>query len=212
MPIDARDQSEESKYCTFEDGQVCETCSIRGSLMCRFERRDLVSFFLLFLPFAVTVVAGLLRAGFWIYLLGWVGYMIFFFFVWEARVLCRHCPYWAGSGSVLRCHANYGVAKIWKHDPAPMSRSERIQFAAGALILLGYPVAFLIVGGEYLFAAVAASVAVANGMTLKRRTCTRCINFSCPMNGVPKRLVDQYLMKNPEMKKAWEENGYNVER
>ena len=35
---------------------------------------------------------------------------------------CSHCPYWAEEGNVLHCHANYGVFKIWKFNPKPMSR------------------------------------------------------------------------------------------
>jgi hypothetical protein len=28
--------------------------------------------------------------------------------------------------------------------------------------------------------------------------CSRCANFSCPSNSVPKSMVDAYLEKNPE--------------
>ena len=39
-------------------------------------------------------------------------------------------------------------------------------------------------------------------------SCSKCPNFSCPLNWVPKNNVDEYLKKNPVMRKAWEENGY----
>jgi hypothetical protein len=40
------------------------------------------------------------------------------------------------------------------------------------------------------------------------RICTKCVNFSCPFNRVPKELVDSYLDKNTDMKKAWIDSGY----
>jgi hypothetical protein len=61
--------------------------------MCRFEAKDMLHFIMLFLPFGLTAIAGAIRAGYGWYLLGWLAYSLFFFFVWEARVLCRHCPY-----------------------------------------------------------------------------------------------------------------------
>jgi hypothetical protein len=40
---------------------------------------------------------------------------------------------------------------------------------------------------------------------------TRCINFSCPINAVPKPLVDSYLKNNPVMRLAWEKSGYRLD-
>ena len=38
----------------------------------------------------------------------------------------------------------------------------------------------------------------------------RSINFSCPMNVVPKEDVDAYLERNPVMQAAWEASGYKL--
>ena len=40
--------------------------------------------------------------------------------------------------------------------------------------------------------------------------CSRCANFPCPMNNMPKALVDAYLQDNPVMLKAWRNNGYSL--
>ncbi len=37
-----------------------------------------------------------------------------------------------------------------------------------------------------------------------------CVNFSCLLNRVPKEVVDEYLMKNEVMRKAWEKAGYKI--
>jgi hypothetical protein len=179
--------------------------------MCRYDSKDLLTFLMNALPFFVTAIAGMARAGYGWYLLVWLGFALFFFFVWEARVLCSHCPYWAGDGRILRCHANHGVFKIWPYRPGPMSRSEQAQFMIGALILLAFPLPFLLLGREYLLASIAL-VSLASGIHGVRRTaCRRCLNFSCPMNVVPKPAVDAYLRRNPQMRAAWEESGYRLD-
>jgi hypothetical protein len=197
--------------CTWQPDSICKGCPTDGKLMCRFDRLDLVHFFMIFLPFGVTAIAGTLRAGYGRFLWAWLAYALFFFFIWEARVLCRHCPYWAETGSVLHCHANYGVVKIWKYQPGPMSRWEKIQFALGALLLIGFPFPFLLAGHEVLLALIALSTVVSGGFILWKNVCTRCIHFSCPANAVPKPLVDAYLRQNPDIRAAWESEGYRLE-
>lgn len=179
--------------------------------MCRFDRGDMLHFFMIVLPFFVTAIVGTILAGFGWYLLLWLAYSLFFFFVWEARVLCRHCPYWAGPGSMLRCHANYGVLKLWKYEPAPMSQAEKIQFGVGVLVWAGFPFPFLFLGQQYLLALIGLSAVLSGAFILKRNVCSRCINFSCPLNGVPKQAVDAYLRRNPQIREAWEKSGYRLE-
>ena len=69
--------------CTWQELATCSGCSIEGDLNCRFNWGDLLYFLVLFLPPAIAATVGMIRAGFGWYLLGWVGYMAFFFFVWE---------------------------------------------------------------------------------------------------------------------------------
>lgn len=178
--------------------------------MCRFSDKDMLNFFMIILPFGVTSIAGTIRAGYGLLLLLWLAYSLFFFIVWEARVLCRHCPYWAEEGRILHCHANYGVIKIWEYDPRPLHKGEKIQFIIGALIFVGFPFPYLILGHEYLLALICLSTVVSGVVLLRRNVCRRCINFSCPMNAAPKELVDMYLRRNPDMRESWESSGYHL--
>ena len=180
--------------------------------MCRFQSRDMVGFLLTVLPFAVTAIAGTIRAGLGWYLLLWLAYSLSFFFVWEARVLCSHCPFWAEEGRILHCHANGGVFKIWKYRAGPMSRSEQAQFIVGALVWIAIPFAFLLLGREFLLAGIGLVTVVSGVHGLRHGACGRCINFSCPMNNVPKPLVDGYLQRNPQMRQAWEDSGYRLDQ
>jgi hypothetical protein len=196
--------------CTWQDAGECVGCPIKGNLNCRFNWSDLLYFLLLTLPPAIAAIAGMMRSGFGWYLFGWAGYALFFFFIWEARILCSHCPYWAEEGRVLHCLANYGVIKIWRFHPEPMSKSEQNQFYIGAGILVFYPLPFLLLGGQYLLAAILFFGVAVFFSSLKKHVCTRCVNFSCPMNAVAKDVVDAYLRRNPVMLQAWEEKGYRL--
>lgn len=157
---------------------------------------------MLIFPFGVTTIAGAIRAGYGRYLVFWLLYAIFFFFVWEARVLCRHCPYWGEAGRILHCHANFGVFKIWKYHPGPMSRSEKLQFILGSSLVLAFPFPFLLLGREYLLALIGLSTMVSGIYLLRRNICTRCVNFSCPLNAVPKATIEAFLVRNPVIQKA----------
>ncbi|NIS81612.1 MAG: hypothetical protein GTO14_15725 [Anaerolineales bacterium] len=198
------------RLCTWKSQEMCIDCNISGQLMCRYDRGDLFKFLLAFLPFGASVVVGFIRGGYGIYLLGWLVYWGLFFFIWEARVLCRHCPYWAEERKVLHCHANYGVLKIWAYDPSPLSKGEKVQLIVGMLIFVGYPFVFLLMGKQYLLTLVALGAVLLSGYNLRKNACPRCINFSCPLNTVPKPIVDSYLRHNAIMREAWEARGYQL--
>ncbi len=210
MSLEQTEAKKASMPCAWQSISECQGCSIEGSLMCRFDSQDMVSFLMNCLPFAVTAIAGTIQAGYGRYLLLWLAYAIFFFFVWEARVLCSHCPMWAEEGRVLHCHANHGVIKIWKYRPGPMSKSEQIQFLVGALLLIGFPFIFLLLGKEYVLILIGLATITHAVFNLRKHTCSRCLNFSCPMNVVPKPIVDAYLRCNPDIQAAWEASGYRL--
>jgi len=201
----------EGLLCSWQGPAACEGCAIEGRLKCHFESKDMAGFLMNVLPFAVTAIAGAVVAGYGWYLLGWLAYSLFFFFVWEARILCSHCPMWAEESRVLHCHANGGVIKIWPYRPGPMSRSEQAQFLLGAGLWAGLPFVLMLLGGEYLLVLIGL-VTVASGVYGVRHTaCSRCLNFSCPGNTVHKQVVDAYLRRNPVMRAAWEASGYRLE-
>lgn len=201
----------DEKLCTAKPTTSCEGCALNGPLICRFETRDTFHFFMIFLPFFMTIFGGMIVSGYGWWLFGWLAYMLFFFFVWEGRVLCSHCPFWAKEELVLRCHANYGVIKIWRYRPEPMNRSEQIQFLVGALLLVTYPLFFLVIGREYLLASIGLASATSFGYLLRRSICSRCINFSCPLNNLPTNMRQAFFERNPRITRAWGQRGYRAE-
>lgn len=203
-------KSVDSMPCNFREPGDCAGCALEGRLMCHYDARDTVKFFMVVLPFMATAAIGAIQAGYGWYLLPWVAYLLAFFFGWEARVLCSHCPMWAEEGRVLRCHANYGVFKFWKYRPGPMSKAEQAQFIIGALIGLAFPLGLMLLGGAYGWAAAGLAAAIGGVYTLRVVSCGRCLNFSCPLSTVPKAEVDAYLKRNPAMRAAWEAAGYRL--
>lgn len=191
--------------CSLRPASECKECSLNDRLKCRYNLRDLLNFVVPSLALVVLAFIGMILAGYGWYIIGAIGFMLFFFNFWETRILCSHCPYYAERVLTLHCIANYGSLKIWKYHPEPTSRLEKIQFIIGVTILLGYPFIFLILGKQYILALLVTVGVIMFFWHLQEHTCSKCINFSCPLNGVPKETVNRYLKRNPVMRKVWGE-------
>ena len=190
--------------CTWRPESECADCPIAGRLKCRFASGDLAHFMATFAVFALPAVVGVIQGGYGWYLLGWAAFCLFFFELWEIRILCSHCPYYAEKGRTLHCIANYGSFKAWKYHPEPISKNETVQLLIGFAILIGYPFPLMLLGGQFLWAIVALWGAVTFFWTLRKYTCSQCVNFSCVLNTVPQEVVDAYLARNPVMRQAWD--------
>ena len=197
--------------CSVADPAVCQDCTLAETLNCRFRGADLLRFYGLFAIFAVPAVIGLLHGGQGGVLLGWFGFSMFFFTVWESRILCRHCPYYAESGPVLRCIANYGIFKPFRFNPAPMSGWEKAQFLFGVTLLFGIPLPFLVAASQWTLLLLTVLGGVIWFFIMQKSVCAACVNFSCPLNRVPKARIDAYLKRNPVMRQAWEAHGWHIE-
>ncbi|MGD2247817.1 MAG: hypothetical protein PVF58_05375 [Candidatus Methanofastidiosia archaeon] len=147
-----------------------------------------------------------------VFILGiWMVYAGFFFTIWESRIICNHCPYYANDAeNVLHCPIDKGKPKTYYYDPGPLSTSEKYQFMVGAIILIGYFQPFLILGGQLLYMGLSIGGVCVWVLVCQKKVCTDCINFACPLNRVPKIVRDQFLNRNPVIKKAWEEKGYQI--
>ncbi len=73
-----------------------------------------------------------------------------------------------------------------------------------------HPFPFVILGEQFIPFLLAAVGLIVFFGALQRFTCSRCVNFSCFLNQVPKKLVDEYLKRNLVMRKVWEENGWQI--
>ena len=196
--------------CIWKDTAECEDCPAKYKLICHFQRKYLLSFLGFFIVFVVTMFFGVILSGYGWFLLGWVGFWLFFFEFWEIRILCSHCPFYAEEGKTIHCIANYGSLKLWKYHPEPITLSEKVQLIIGFIILMGYPLVFLILGEQIILLIIGLLEIIAFFTFLEIKRCGVCLNFSCPLNHVKKEVVDEFLKKNPVMRKAWEEAGYEI--
>ena len=214
--------------CTWDDEARCYECELRDKLDCRWNKSLLMRFYK---GGAITMISGavgLIITGLfvsWLPLIIYAGFWIFFFGFFEIRVLCSHCPYYSEEGKILHCLANHGSIKLWKYHPEPMNSWEKLGFLGGAITFVTFPVIaelfglFTILnssvqGGLSLLFSILIILSTIGGVyffkVLITRICPHCVNFSCPLNQVPKEVVDSYLMRNPVMKEAWESNGYII--
>jgi len=219
--------------CTWKFEVNCEGCKVKEKLNCRWKLSDLLLFFFIAIPGMTGCLAGTLFIGLTVH--AWwpmILYILFFPIVLgiaETRFLCSHCPYYAQKGLVLHCLANHGFLRLWKYHPEPMNKLEKLLMWILILVflllipcsILGFDIIYFTLnidtyGLVGLISVISLTVVTILSLTamafvMIKNVCSVCINFSCPLNGVKKEVVDQYLEKNLEMKKAWEKCGYKIE-
>jgi len=180
----------------------CSGCAVADQVHCHFRPAELAHFLLICIPTFLVGGAAVLRAG-WTPFLIWLAVVFGFFGLVEIRVMCSHCPHYAEEGSTLKCWANHGSPKLWKYRPGPMSTAETIVFFAGIVAVWGYPLAFFIVGGLWLLLGLYLLLTGGFFMTLKMFLCSQCMNFACPLNGVPHSARGAFFECNPTVAEAW---------
>jgi len=205
------------EICIWKDRSECGDCQLSEEIFCQPQLKYMLFFALPLLLAIIPVTLGIILSGFdpvmkFIFFVGWITYAFFFFFILESYVICNHCPYYANeSQRVLHCTIDKGKLKTGKYNPGPTTTTEKIIFAIGALILIGYPVPFLIIGGLFVPLIFLIIGAIAWMVSIQLKVCKDCINFACPLNRVPKSIRDEFIKRNPIIRKAWEEKGYKFD-
>ncbi|MCP4639948.1 MAG: hypothetical protein GY851_05935, partial [bacterium] len=148
---------------------------------------------------AAVVSLGLVPLAVYVALI--VGY---FGFV-EIRVMCSHCPHYAEEGATLGCWANHGSPKLWKYRPGPMSLAEKVVFLGGFVVVWGYPVPFFAIAGFWYLLGLYIFLTAGFFTTLKMFLCSQCMNFACPLNGVPDSARSLFFDRNPVVAEAWKD-------
>lgn len=147
---------------------------------------DFARFNGLLLAAAIPAAAGMRAAGHGTWIWVWAGLILsaFIFPGWALLILCRHCPRYHLPGRFLRCHATVLSLKLWRPRPEPMSRGERAGFATFLIFFLGFPLPFLIGGGQWVWLAAYGIGAALFASVIRAKECRRCPNRSCPLNGL----------------------------
>jgi hypothetical protein len=213
--------------CTFNSNSDCNNCKNQDKLDCKLDKNQqknsmLVVFSSIFIGTFGLILTSLIINNWWILIL-YIVFVLLFFFVIENRITCSHCPYYAGKNKRLDCPGNNIFPKIWKYHPEPMNSYEKIVSAFGFVLIGALPL-FSLLYSVWFFLSnnpdaswliIIAFVGFLIAIILSFSTfyslflfsfCKRCINFSCMFNKVPKESRDEYLKRNPYIKKAWEKS------
>lgn len=224
--------SQEEISCTWQDESNCIECSLDEKLICRYNKKQWQYLISTLIPWILLEAGGLIFIGFvpgkWWPLITYSGVTIAFFFLGiKSYVLCSHCPFYAEEGKILHCPANTGLPKFWKYRPGPMNTFEKIILTTFFFFLFTWGLGWEIYGiyfaaKNFGFSSLAftLSLSVVTLLTIATLTrfivvlqkdfCPYCPNFSCPMNRVSKKIIVEYLEKNPKMKEAWEKKGFVI--
>jgi hypothetical protein len=186
--------------------QDCEGCPVSRAVHCHFQGRDLVAFLLSALPCFVIGGAGIYRIGAW-WLAPWLLMVLGYFGFIEIRVMCSNCPHYAEPGKSLQCWANYGSPRLWPYRPGPMTNTEKMVFEAGFLLIIGYPLVFLLMGPQWFLLTLYLLTMASGYVTLRRSFCSQCMNFACPLNTVDANIRADFFKRNPTVARAWGKTG-----
>ena len=217
--------------CTWKNKTECTVCEIEEIINCRYDKRKWLFFIINQVPTRFFAIFGLVLTGLlyrWWPLIAYItvgAFVIIFSF--EVRIVCTHCPYYSSESKTLQCTGLTGSRKIWKYRPEPMKFWEKAVEALYFIVFLCWPVGFeayliWVIADNYstfglysllgIIALLSATIIASLQFVYIIRTsyCSKCVNFSCPMNTVSKEIVDTYLSKNEVMRKAWEDAGYKL--
>ena len=64
-------------------------------------------------------------------------------------------------------------------------------------------IAFFVVSGRFFLLALYLLLVAGFFMTLKLFLCSQCMNFACPLNGVPEPARKLFFARNPIVARAW---------
>lgn len=219
--------------CTLNDDSDCHSCMNLNQLACKPDRKVALAFMLIgFAPMIASAIGMIILGrltGMWWILISYAIWAILMFEAVEIWALCSHCPYYAEDSKTLHCLGNNGSLKLWRYRPGPMSRFDKFIFLIVTVFVLfflfpigtyGYGIYFLAqnyntygsisLSGFSGLALLTLLSVITFIHVLRTFFCTKCINFSCPLNTVHKHIVDKYLENNPVMREAWEKSGYKL--
>ena len=218
--------------CTLNPESKCEVCKLNGKLDCKLDKKQQKKSMITVFTFVIIAALGLIFtgfvSGFWWFLGIFIIFIPLFFFVIEPKINCSHCPYYAEKSKFMNCPGNNFFPKLWRYDPKPIKPIEKTGTILGfafmglfPLISEIYGLCFVYLNNPNLTQFIYMGLIIFLILTIISyfifisffliTFCPRCINFSCYFNKVPKSVVDEYLKKNPVIRKAWEKNGYKLD-
>jgi len=190
---------------------------------CKWNRKLLTSYLAIMFPYMITSLISLTLIRLWTgklaFTLTYGIFLIIFFVFIRTKILCSHCPYYKEKRFLDP------LPKIWKFNPKPMNKMGVIITSIGMVFFLIFPAVSLAYVLWYIIEKLESTItwqiviysiflvltilfALFYVLKLTSNFCLKCINFSCPMNRVPKDVISKYLEVNIEMKNIYQKAGF----
>jgi hypothetical protein len=193
------------KTATECKNSTCDGCEIDGKIMCIHTKKQAFKFGLGSVPFMILLISGMIIGKFYLWLAIWFGLVIIFFVYVEVLILCRHCPHYAEPGKTLKCHANWGLPKISKYDPKPLTTTEKVVWIIYVLIMVLWYVPFFIISVQWIMFATTTIVWITGFTLLLTTRCTKCYVISCPLNRTPPEVRKIFFRNYPKFAESYED-------
>jgi hypothetical protein len=105
-------------------------------------------------------------------------------------IKCPHCAYYKMGGKIHHCFMITGVPKVYKPRPGPESKFVGIYAPIGIAVITIFPLYWLRFEWELLMVYLLSIAAIITSIGLNE--CSRCLNFECGHNTVPKDVRNAY--------------------
>lgn len=134
-------------------------------------------------PFITACIAVLRHSALWLtlYIIACILLVLVLY-----RFFCIHCPHYIQSGKTVTCMFYWGMPKLFKAAPGPLSILEKIVSLLTLFILILLPLYWLLQAPGLLVIYFLSVGVVAT--TIRRYECSRCVYTQCPSNCVPEEL------------------------
>ncbi|MFN8256012.1 MAG: hypothetical protein U0W24_10015 [Bacteroidales bacterium] len=177
----------------------CDECEIKSKITCNFRFMHFIRFYSLSAPAYILGGWSMYSSFSMFFYLWFIAIGLFFLFA-GTRVLCTHCPHYNTPARYLKCHANYGIPKLWKPKPFPMNRCEKAILIAGHVLIWTYPMIFMVYAQSWILFILYCFFVIFFFIMHRWFNCKKCIHFSCPFNAVNELIKNEFLNNNQAIK------------
>jgi len=175
--------------CIWKKGDRCNSCKIKDKLDCRAttKYRYLYRFGMIFNILIIIIgIINILRENIldfhfiYIFLLIFVNNIVFYFLIIKQYIMCRHCPYYNISTTLIQCLNNIiGLKLFFKYTPKKISMIEKIIFIIMESIFILLPLPLFLLSNQYLLLFLYLFGVIFMESILIFFICTRCANIYC---------------------------------
>lgn len=189
--------------------ESCDDCSLSGNLDCHASATDLMRLLLMMSPAMLIGGSGVyqFKAGM---LIPWLVILLGYIGIVELRLIGAYILPGEKKRVALKSLPRLSLLKIWNYRFGSMTLRKNRVFFIGSAFAWGYPIYFLISGDQLFLLLVYLLAATSFVVTMRSFLCSRCTDFSCPLNSVDDYVRSDFYECNPSVAKLWARNPHTL--